>query len=1419
MKASFANVLETEFVVTGLTEDQIYEFRIIARNSAGVSSQPSDSTGSITAKDEVDPPKIDLEAKYSQAVVVNAGETFRLEAAIAGKPVPTVHWQKEGQEIAEAARLELKNTDFTACLVVKEAIRVDGGQYTLLVKNVGGEKSVNINVKVLDRPGPPDGPISIYGVTSEKCSIAWKSPLQDGGSDVSHYIVEKRETSRLVWTVVEQKVQTLNLKITKLLPGNEYIFRVIPVNKYGVGEPLESGPMIAKNQFVTSNSPTDDGAALKQTTRVNVTDSARHTTLTIKDAIREDGGMYSINIVNSLGSKDATIEVITLDKPGPPTGPVKFEDVSAESMTLNWEPPTYTGGCPISNYVVEKRDTTTTNWVVLSATLARTTLKVSNLKTGSEYQFRIYAENRYGKSYAIDSAPIVAQYPFQEPGPSGTPFVATYSKDYMVVEWHKPPSDGGSAILGYHLERKEKNSILWTKINKMLIQDCRFKSAPLEEGIEYEYRVYAENIVGIGKCSKISEVYVARDPCYPPGLPEAVIVTRHSVKLKWTAPEYNGGSLITGYVVEKRDLPEGKWMKASFANVIEHEFTVTGLTEHSKYDFRVIARNAAGAVSKPSESTGSITAMDEIDPPKCETDPMYNQTIKCYLHWNHPSHDGGASISHYIIEKRETSRLSWTMIEPKIQAISYKITKLLPGNEYIFRVTAVNKYGVGEPLESEAVIARNPFTTPSAPSTPETSAITRDSIVLTWERPEHNGGAEIEGYILEKRDMDGIRWTKCNKKRLSDLRFRCTGLTEGHSYEFRISAENAGGVGKPSEPTEYIKACDAIYPPGAPNNPKVTGHSSTTVSLSWTRPIYDGGAQISGYVVERKEATDDEWITCTPPTGVQATHYTVKHLKENAEYNFRICAINCEGVGEHVDLLSSVIAAEKLEAPEIELDADLRKMVNVRATASLRLFVTIRGKPEPEVRWSKADGTLNERAQIEVTSSYTMLVIENVDRFDTGKYVLNLENLSGSKSAFINVRVLDSPSAPTNLVVKDVKRTSVSLSWEPPSIDGGAKISHYIVEKREQKRMAFTSVCTSCVRNSYIISDLQEGGRYYFRVLAVNELGVGLPASTDQVKVAEAPLPPGKVVLIDVTRHTVSLSWEKPDHDGGSKITNFIVEMQPKGDDKWSVCSEVKALEATIGGLTTGEEYSFRVIAVNDKGKSDAKPLATPVVVKDITMLPIVNLLYDTYSVKAGDDLKVDVPFRGRPQPEVSWKKDGQALKQTTRVNVLTSKTSSKIVIKDATKEDVGKYVITLTNSVGTSTNQFKMTGIEEGLLYQFRVYAENMAGIGPCTKASDPVAARDPCESPRNLRVTNITRTSVSLFWEKPEYDGGIKITGYIVERKELPSGRWLKCNFTNLQDTYFDVTGLTEDVQYDFHVITKNSAELLSAPSESTG
>ncbi|XP_039989339.1 titin-like [Xiphias gladius] len=1428
-----------------------------------------------------------------------------------------------------------------------------------------------------------------------------------------------------------------------------------------------------------------NGQAVKETSRLEVSATPSLTVLHIRHAAREHSGKYSITASNCAGKVTGEISVVVLEKPDPPTGPVRIDEVSSDYVTISWEPPEYMGGCQLDNYIVEKREITSTEWQTVSATTVRTTVKVTKLKTGSEYQFRVFAENRYGKSTAVTSPIVIAQYPFSVPAPPGPPFVSTVTKYSMVVEWEPPAKDGGSPIVGYHLERKEKNSILWTKLNKLVLPDARFKTSGLEEGIEYEFRVFAENIAGLSSSSKISECYVARDPCDPPGKPEAVVITRENITLQWAKPRYDGGSTITGYVVEKKELPAGRWMKANFNNVIENQFTVTGLTGGHSYEFRVTAKNGAGVWSTPSESV-TIIAQDVIEGPTAFIDPKFKSTIvvqaggtfvidadyfgkplpevvwlkdgkeidkatprmevrntlthttltvrdctrvdgghfvlslsniggttsmpvnvkvldrpgppdghlkvkvvsaeKCNLHWNPPLNDGGACVSHYIIEKRETSRVTWTGVETHVEAVSYKVTKLMPGKEYIFRIAAVNKFGVGEFLESDPFIAQNPFTTPSAPSTPKASAVTGDSIVLTWERPENDGGSDIDGYILEKRDKEGVRWTKCNKRRLNDLRFRCPGLTEGHYYQFRVLAENAAGVGAPSEPSDFIKVCEAIYPPGPPTNPKVTDYSSSTVSLTWSKPIYDGGAAISGFVVEMKETVEDEWITCTPGTGVAETNFTVKRLRENTDYNFRIRAMNAAGVGEHVDLPGSMKAAEKLEAPEIELDAALRKIVTVRACSALRLFVTIKGRPEPEIKWSKEGGILSEHAQIEVTSSYTVLLIENVNRNDTGKYVLTAENYSGSKSAFISVRVLDSPSAPTNLEVKDVKRDSVSISWEAPLIDGGAKISHYIIEKREEGRKAFTSVCSSCVRNSYKIDNLQEGHFYYFRVLAVNEFGAGLPAETaEAIKVSEAPLPPGKITVSDVTCNSVRLSWEKPDHDGGSKITCYIVEMQANGDDTWVICSENKALEVTINGLTIRKEYFFRVRAVNEKGKSEPKSVLAPVTVKDNSAEPIINLLSNTFSVKAGNDLKIDVPFKGEPPPTVAWKKDGNMLKETSRVNVHTSDISSQIIIKDATRIDVGVYEVTLTNSVGSTSaeifvnvferpgppsdlrvdevsadfvslswqpphytggsqisnyvvkkrdtdstiwqtvsatvartsikisrltqgteyqfciaaenrygksqfaetepvvaqypfkppgqptnlhvvqasksvmviawskpesdggstiigyhieckdqssilwtklnkslvteDQFKVTSVEEGLVYEFRVCAENMAGVGPCSRASDPVAARDQCDPPRNLIVTNITNSSVSISWDKPEYDGGAKITGYIVERKELPGSCWLKCNFTNLLDTFLEVTGLTEGEQYDFRVIAKNSAELFSAPSESTG
>lgn len=66
---------------------------------------------------------------------------------------------------------------------------------------------------------------------------------------MTHYIVERRETSRVVWSTVSDMHEHTHVTVGKLVHGNEYVLRVMAVNKYGVGEPLESEPVIAKNTF------------------------------------------------------------------------------------------------------------------------------------------------------------------------------------------------------------------------------------------------------------------------------------------------------------------------------------------------------------------------------------------------------------------------------------------------------------------------------------------------------------------------------------------------------------------------------------------------------------------------------------------------------------------------------------------------------------------------------------------------------------------------------------------------------------------------------------------------------------------------------------------------------------------------------------------------------------------------------------------------------------------------------------------------------------------------------------------------------------------------------------------------------------------------------------------------------------------
>lgn len=68
-------------------------------------------------------------------------------------------------------------------------------------------------------------------------------------------------------------------------------------------------------------------------------------------------------------------------------------------------------------------------------------------------------------------------------------------------------------------------------------------------------------------------------------------------------------------------------------------------------------------------------------------------------------------------------------------------------------------------------------------------------------------------------------------------------------------------------------------------------------------------------------------------------------------------------------------------------------------------MVSVSGRPAPVITWSKQGVDLVSRGIIDTTDSYTLLIVDKVNRYDAGKYIIEAENQSGKKSATISVKV------------------------------------------------------------------------------------------------------------------------------------------------------------------------------------------------------------------------------------------------------------------------------------------------------------------------------------------------------------------------------------------------------------------------------
>ena len=92
---------------------------------------------------------------------------------------------------------------------------------------------------------------------------------------------------------------------------------------------------------------------------------------------------------------------------------------------------------------------------------------------------------------------------------------------------------------------------------------------------------------------------------------------------------------------------------------------------------------------------------------------------------------------------------------------------------------------------------------PWAPGKPVVKDIGKTTANLLWTRPEHDGGAKIDGYIIEFQKAGSEEWVRIAED-IPVTEHLLKGLMEKQEYCFRIKAVNKAGESEPSEPSDLV---------------------------------------------------------------------------------------------------------------------------------------------------------------------------------------------------------------------------------------------------------------------------------------------------------------------------------------------------------------------------------------------------------------------------------------------------------------------------------------------------------------------------------------------------------------------------------------------------------------------------------------
>uniref|UniRef100_A0A8C8AX24 Myomesin 2 n=1 Tax=Otus sunia TaxID=257818 RepID=A0A8C8AX24_9STRI len=556
-----------------------------------------------------------------------------------------------------------------------------------------------------------------------------------------------------------------------------------------------------------------------------------------------------------------------------------------------------------------------------------------------------------------------------------------------------------------------------------------------------------------------------------------------------------------------------------------------------------------------------------------------------------------------------------------------------------------------------------------------------------------------------------------------------THLNKDDEGLYTLRMVTKGGV---SEYSAYlfVRDADALIAgaPGAPMDVKCHDANRDYVIVTWKPPNTTTESPVIGYFVDKCEVGLENWIQCNDAP-VKICKYPVTGLHEGRSYIFRVRAVNSAGISRPSRVSEPVAALDPIDLERTQSSAWAGHM------KFLHFY----------------NGTLDEFLWI--------------------------------------------PGPPTNVHASEISKTYVVLSWDPP-VPRGREPLTYFIEKSMVGSEGWQRVNAQVAVKSprYAVFDLAEGKSYVFRVLSSNKHGISDPSEiTKPIQPQDTvvvPSAPGRVVATRNTKTSVVVQWDKPKHE--EDLYGYYIDYSVVGSNHWEPSNHkpIKYNRFVVHGLETGEQYIFRVKAVNAVGFSENSQESEAITVQA-----------DAYFL---------IACPSYPHGITLLNCDGHSMTLGWKAPKYSG--GSPILGYYMDKREANHQNWHEVNSSLITRTIYTVEDLTEDAFYEFKVAAANLVGIGQHSDPSEHFKCKAwtmPEPGPAyDLTICEVRNTSLVLLWKAPVYEGKSPITGYLVDYKEVDTEDWITANEKPTSKRYFKVTDLHEGHTYVFKVRAVNDA-----------